>query len=40
MTLDEMKEKIEALEELINTLTKRIEKLESIVEFHEKVRRR
>ena len=40
MTLDEMKEKIEALEELINTLTKRIEKLESIVEFHEKVRRK
>ena len=35
-----MEEKIEELIELINTLTKRIEKLESTVRFHEQVRRR
>jgi|TARA_B110000263_G_C14976895_1_gene359729 hypothetical protein len=35
-----MEDKIEELLELINTLTKRIEKLECTVEFHEKVRRR
>ena len=35
-----MEEKIEELMELIKTLTKRIEKLESTVRFHEQVRRR
>ena len=32
--------KIEELLELVKTLTKRIKKLESTVEFHEKIRRR
>jgi len=35
-----MEEKIEELTELIHTLTKRIEKLESTVAFHEKTRRK
>ena len=35
-----MEDRIEELIELINTLTKRIEKLESTVKFHEQVRRR
>jgi len=37
--LDVMEVKIEEMAELINTLTKRIEKLESTVAFHEKTRR-
>ena len=40
MTLDEMKEKIEELEDLINTLTKRVIQLEKTVAFHEAIRRR
>ena len=35
-----MEDKIEELLELVKTLTKRIKKLESTVEFHEKIRRR
>ncbi len=35
-----MEEKIEELEELIDTLTKRIEALEKLVNFHEAIRRR
>jgi chaperonin cofactor prefoldin len=38
--LDVMEVKIEEMAELINTLTKRIEKLESTVAFHEKTRRK
>jgi hypothetical protein len=35
-----LEEKVEELLEIINTLTKRIEKLEKMVKFHEQVRRR
>ncbi len=38
--LDVMKEKIEELLELINTLSSRIDELEKTVAFHEKVVRR
>ena len=35
-----LEEKVEELLEIINTLTKRIEQLESTVDFHEKIRRK
>jgi peptidoglycan hydrolase CwlO-like protein len=38
--IDKIEATIEELLKLIKTLTKRIEKLEAMVKFHEQVRRR